>query len=117
MMNDYSQLTIEQTDATTKVTGASGRVLALSPANDQGGANASGGGGDTQAPPVGKWQGAEFVVVAPGFGGGTSTRTYEISPDGKQLYVTTKIESERFNKPVTYRFVYDLAKSGGDSDK
>jgi hypothetical protein len=117
MMNDYLQLTIEQTDAATKVTGASGRVLALSPASDQGGANESGGGDNTQAPPVGKWQGAQFVVVAPGFGGGTSTRTYEISPDGRQLYVTTKIESERFNKPVTFRFVYDAAKTGGDGDK
>jgi hypothetical protein len=118
MMNEYSQLTIQQTDSTTKVTGASGRVLALSPASNQGGANASGGGGDdTEGPPVGKWQGTQFVVVAPGFGGGTSTRTYELSPDGKQLYVTTKIENERLSQPVTFRFVYDAAKSGGDSDK
>jgi len=117
MMNDLSLLTIEQTDSTTKVSGASGRVLALSPANDQGAANSSSGGGDTQAPPVGKWQGTHFVVVAPGFGGGTSTRTYELSPDGKQLYVTTKIESERFSQPVTFRFVYDAAKTGRDSDK
>jgi hypothetical protein len=110
-------LTIEQTDSTMKVTGASGRVLAISPANDQGAANASGHGGDAEAPPTGKWQGNQFVVVAPGMGGGTSTRTYELSPDGKQLYVKTKMESERFSQPITFRFVYDAAKSGGDSDK
>jgi hypothetical protein len=45
--------------------------------------------------------------------GGNTTRTYEFSPDGKQLRVTTRMENPRFNQPVTIRFVYDGVKAGG----
>lgn len=117
MMNEFSQLTIEQTDSSTKVTGASGRVLALSSASDPGGAKESGAQGDADTPPAGKWQGSQFVVVTQRMGRGATTRTYELSPNGKQLFVTTKMESERFSQPVTYRLVYDAVKSGGDGGK
>jgi hypothetical protein len=113
MMNEYSQLTIEQTDSTTKVIGASGRILAISPAENSGSTNEP----DVQTPPEGKWQGNQFVVVTQGMRGGTTTRTYELSSEGKQLYVTTKMENERFSQPVTFRLVFDAAKSGGDGSK
>jgi hypothetical protein len=155
LTNDLSQLIIEQTASSAKVTGDSGRVLAVYSATDSSPAkpsassassptssssnstsNASGGpssggsssnagstsgsrdsSGDNEsasAPPAAQWQGAQLVSVTQGRREGVSTtRTYELSPDGKQLYVTTKIENPRFKNPVTYRLVYDPAPSGG----
>jgi hypothetical protein len=134
MMQDYSQLAIEQTASTVKVTGASGRVLATYDANASGstsnnssnsGANSStsggnGNGGDNQGgqgernagPAAVQWQDAKLVATEQGRRG-TTTRTYELSPDGKQLYVTTRIDNPRFSQPVTIRFVYDSQKAGG----
>jgi hypothetical protein len=117
MMDEFSQLTIDETDASTKVMGASGRVLALSAESDQGGAKESSAQGDADTPPAGKWQGSQFVVVTQRMGRGTTTRTYELSPDGKQLFMTTKMESERFSQPVTYRLVYDAGKSSRTGGK
>jgi hypothetical protein len=85
-----------------------------SPASSSGsGSDGSSGDGDrASAPPVAQWQGSRLVAVTPGRRQGSTTRTYELSPDGKQLYVTTKIDSPRFKKPVTFRLVYDPAQSG-----
>jgi len=49
--------------------------------------------------------------VTPGRRQGSTTRTYELSPDGAQLYVTTKIDNPRFQNPVTFRLVYDPVQS------
>jgi len=131
MLADYSQLTIVQTPTSAKVTGSSGHVLATydssntnaSPnsgnaANSNDGSNDSGGndrGGREMEPAAATWQGNQLVAVTQGRRGGTTTRTYELSPDGKQLYVTTKMDNPRFQQPVTFRFVYDAASanSGG----
>ncbi|MGA8011490.1 MAG: hypothetical protein WB949_03600, partial [Candidatus Acidiferrales bacterium] len=139
-MNDLSQITIEQTASSAKVTGESGRVLALYSATDSSHANPSTGSSSNpsnssstapagsgssgssahtnsdsaSAPPAAQWQGTQLVAVTPGRREGSSTtRTYELSPDGKQLFVTTKMESPRLKKPVTFRLVYDPAPSGG----
>ena len=131
-MNNLSQLTIEQTASSAKVTGDSGEVLALYSAEDSSKPNSSAAGsssgsqtssttsgssgssGDSASvPPAAQWQGAQLVAVTPGRRQGSTTRTYELSPDGKQLYVTTKIDNPRFKNPVTFRLVYDLAPSGG----
>jgi hypothetical protein len=124
-MNNLSQLTIEQTASSAKVTGDSGNVLALYSASEPAPASSSSGSssnssnsssGDSEtasAPPSTQWQGSQLVAVTPGRRQGSTTRTYELSPDGKQLYVTTKIDSPRFTKPVTFRLVYDPAPSGG----
>jgi hypothetical protein len=132
MMNDLSRVTIEQTASSAKVTGESGRVLAQYSASDSShansassssssnapAANSSGGPyGDSEsadAPPAAQWQGTQLVAVTQGRREGSrTTRTYELSPDGKQLYMTTKVENPRFKGPVTYRLVYDPAPSGG----
>jgi hypothetical protein len=129
MLADYSQLTIVQTPTSAKITGSSGHVLATydssntsaSPnsgnaANSNDGSNDSGGNGGTEMEPAAAaWQGNQLVAVTQGRRGGTTTRTYELSPDGKQLYVTTKMDNPRFQQPVTFRFVYDAASanSGG----
>lgn len=135
-MNNLSQLTIEQTTSSAKVTGESGQVLALYSAADSSKANSSSASSSgsssgsssassgSSAPngsstdssttsPAAQWQGAQLVAVTPGRREGSkTTRTYELSPDGKQLYVTTKMESPRFKKPVTFRLVYDPSPSG-----
>jgi hypothetical protein len=38
-----------------------------------------------------------------------TTRTYELSSDGSQLNVTTKLEGPHYKKPVTFLLVYDAA--------
>jgi hypothetical protein len=129
--NNLSQLTIEQTASSAKVTGETGEVLALytgadssksissspssgSQTNSQPSSASDGSSGDsTGTPPAAQWQGTQLVAVTPGRRQGSTTRTYELSPDGKQLYVTTKIDNPRFKSPVTFRLVYDPAQSGG----
>ena len=114
-MAEWSQLTIAQTDAGVKVAGASGRVLATSQAESkQGDGNNDGMGERHFQPAVAEWQGSQLVAKSRGFGGGTITRTFELSPDGKQLYVTTKIENELLKQPVTYKLVYDAGKAESD---
>ncbi len=119
MMAGLSQLTIEQTESTAKVTGDSGQVLALyssdnvtsNKANSNSQPNSqSSDAEDSGTPPVAQWQGNQLVTVTQRRRGST-TRTFELSPDGKQLYVTTKIDNPRFQQPVTIRFVYDAAKN------
>jgi hypothetical protein len=117
MMQDYSELTITQTNAKTQVTGGSGRVLASTDnsagtSSNAGSNNSADSDANRNSPPPGQWQGSQLVVTEQ-MRRGTTTRTYELSPDGKQLYVTTKIDNPRFSQPVTIRFVYDPVKQGG----
>jgi hypothetical protein len=116
MMAQFSQLTIGQTDKGVNVTGASGRLIATSaPSKEDQNAQSNDGRMMMRMPPAeAKWQGHQLVATSQGFGG-TITRTFELSPDGKQLYMTTKIENERFSQPVTYRLVYDPAKPENNS--
>lgn len=119
MMAEFSQLTVTQLDANVKITGASGRTVATTtppddsakPADDSSSTKSDSnvyGGRRRMAPPVlAQWQGNQLVAAGHMYGGGSTTRTYELSPDGKQLYVTTKITNERLSQPVTYRLVYD----------
>lgn len=119
MMGEFSQLTIVQTGSTVKITGATGRVLAQSANSGQASSQPSSGtaGEDATAPSSVQRQDNQLVVVSPGMRGGKATRTYALSPDGKQLYVTTKMENERFKTPVTFRFVYDASSPSGGTSK
>ena len=72
-----------------------------------------GQGDGASTTPAAQWKGSQLVAVTPGRKQGQTTRTYELSPDGKQLYVTTKIENPRLKNPVTFRLVYDPSPSGG----
>jgi hypothetical protein len=63
------------------------------------------------APPAAQWNGAQLVSIQQGRRQGTTTRIYELSPDGRQLFVTTKIDNPRFDSPVTFRLVYDPAQA------
>ncbi|MFZ0979891.1 MAG: hypothetical protein WAN23_10865 [Candidatus Acidiferrales bacterium] len=129
MLADFSQLTIVQTPTSAKVTGSSGGLLAVwdsskssaspnssSSGNSNDSSSDSGGserGGRQMEPAIAIWQGNQLVAVTQGRRGGSTTRTYELSPDGKQLYVTTKMENPRLQQPVTYRLVYDAATANG----
>jgi hypothetical protein len=114
MMREFSELTIEQTSSTVKVMGESGRVLALYSASEQNDSSPNpsldSSSGSTKAsagtPPSAQWEGGQLVAVTR-TNGGTITRTYEMSPDGRQLQVTTKVENKRLKQPATYRLVYD----------
>lgn len=117
-MSDFSQLTIEQSDSAAKVTGADGKVLAQYSANtgsdkiSQDSKKRSKDNRDT--PPTAHWQGAELVTTTTGWRGTKITRIYELAPNGKQLYVTTRLDNSRFNQPVNIRFVYDPARSSAN---
>jgi len=112
-MNEFSQLTIEQTATSAKVTGSSARVLAVYSSSDASKSNSSNSESSEEenAPAAAQWKGDQLVAVTQGRRGGSTTRTYELSPDGKQLYVTTKMDNPRFQQPVTFRFVYDPAQT------
>jgi len=116
MTNEFAQLTITETDSMAKVTGKSGRVLALYSSSDQ--AQKQSEGSDSKQPdnaeersPVAQWQ-QDHLVVTTQTRRGSTTRSYQLSPDGKQLFVTTRIENQRLSQPVVIRFVYDPIKSG-----
>jgi hypothetical protein len=131
MMTDMSQISIEQTETTAKVSDESGRTLASyssadsshddasknstsgSSTGSSSGSQGSSSSASASKTPSVQWKGEQLVAVEQGEHGRTTTRTYELSPDGMQLYVTTKIESPRFKSPVTIQFVYDPAPSGG----
>ena len=117
MMKEFSQLTITQTSSMAKVTGESGRVLALYSGADQSAnqsASSDSNKSDNSTPnedsAAAQWQQDQLVVTSQ-TRRGTTTRSYGLSPDGKQLYVTTRIENQRLSQPVVIRFVYDPAKS------
>ncbi len=49
--------------------------------------------------PASQWQNGQLAVVTQS-PRGKSIRAYSLSPDGKQLYVITKMENERFKEPA-----------------
>jgi hypothetical protein len=117
MMKEFSKLTITQTSSMAKVTGESGRVLALHSSADQSQSQPAAGDSkksDNSAPEqdstAAQWQQDQLVVTTQTRRSST-TRSYGLSPDGKQLYVTTRIENQRLSQPVVIRFVYDPTKS------
>jgi hypothetical protein len=104
MMSELSQLKIEQSASSVKITNSDGREIAQY--------SSSGSSSDSSGTaPAAEWHGAQLVSTTEGRRGGSVTRTFELSPDGKQLYMTTKIENPRLQQPVSIRFVYDSAKS------
>jgi hypothetical protein len=79
---------------------------------NSGGGQAPNSPAPARVPPTVEWQGNQLVVVEQGSHGATTTRTFELSPEGNQLELTTTIDNPRFKDPVTIRFVYDPAPQG-----
>jgi hypothetical protein len=111
-LDEYNQLTITQSGPSVKISGSSGRVLAVSSAASGGSASAKEA---DETAPSGDWQDNKFVVVSQNERGGKTTRTYELSPDGKMLTLTTRMDNPRFNQPVTFKFVYDAGNAPSNS--
>lgn len=114
MMKEYAQLTTTQTDSMAKVTNESGRVLALyssvdQSANQPASSDSNQSDNSEERSQSAQWQQDQLVVTTQ-TRGGSATRTYELSPDGKHLYLTTRIENQRLSQPVIIRFVYDPIK-------
>ena len=53
------------------------------------------------------WDGNKLVTDEKASHNGKMSRTYEVSPDGKQLWETVHITDSKGNHPVTVRYVYD----------
>jgi hypothetical protein len=68
---------------------------------------------DTYEEIAAKWEGSKLVTDEKGSRGGKLTRTYELSPDGLQLWESIKINTGRSNYPVTIRYVYDAVDEPG----
>jgi hypothetical protein len=138
LMDDYTFLSIAQTDKMVKVTSDNGRLLAYYSSSNQASAQGdaqgsskpgdSGGGSQTSSQGNSKsadtsgskassttMQGDQLVVVSTKDGVKT-TRTYSPSADGTQLELTTRIEGGRLKNPVTILFVYDPPRAGDDDE-
>ena len=56
-----------------------------------------------------KWDGNRLVTEEKSPRGGKMSRTFELSPDGRQLYENLHIESsERNHRPLEVHYVYDI---------
>lgn len=117
-VSDLSSLTIEQTASSAVITSRTGKTLTSysAPDNSSTAPNSSSGTPAGAASPASakttdsaQWQGSEFVTVTQETTGAKTktTRTYDLSSDGSQLNVTTKLEGPHFKKPVTFLLVYD----------
>lgn len=108
MLDEYSQLTIEQTDTTVRVKNRSNQLVAQCPlssdnSNDKDAKNNSS-----------QWQSGQLVIVTQGKHGGKITRRYTLSADGDQLFLTTRIDKNGSDTPVMFRFVYDPMKTDAE---
>jgi hypothetical protein len=61
------------------------------------------------------WEGDQLNVENQGPGGGKSVTTYELAPDGKQLFVQIKMQPMFADEPITIRYVYDAASQSPQS--
>jgi len=56
-----------------------------------------------------KWDGNRLVTEEKSPRGGKMSRTFELSPDGRQLYENLHIaSSERNHRPLDVHYVYDI---------
>ncbi len=55
------------------------------------------------------WDGTQLVTDEKGPGGRKISRTFELSPDGRQIYETWHIENGRSGSTIVIRYVYDAA--------
>jgi len=53
------------------------------------------------------WEGDQLKVSNQGPGGGKFETTYELAPDGKQLFVQIRMQPMFSDEPITIRYVYD----------
>lgn len=110
MMDEFSQLTIEQTDATVRVKDSGNQLVAQYPMSSD---NSNDKDKDAKNNSS-QWQSGQLVVVTQGKHGGKITRRYTLSADGDQLFVTTRIDKNGSDTPVMFRFVYDPVRNDAE---
>src|SRR5215510_14563066 len=54
-----------------------------------------------------RWQGSQLVVVTQRANGGMLTQTYTLERGGRRMIISTLIASQRLDRPIEMRFVYD----------
>jgi hypothetical protein len=55
-----------------------------------------------------EWKSGDLVSKEKGLRGGKLSRTFELGPEGHQLYETIRMDSMRSNSTIVIRYVYDL---------
>jgi hypothetical protein len=101
---DPRALTIDQNDKQISITDDSDHAENLYPDGKKH------KGDDSSGPKTGiktHWNGNRLVAESKLGHSGKLTETYELSPDGKQLYYTSELDSSRLESPLIIRRVYD----------
>jgi len=62
-----------------------------------------------------RWDGNKLVTDEVGPKKGKVSRTYELAPDGLQLWETIHATDSKGNKPMTVRFVYEISNENSSS--
>lgn len=97
------ELTITQTDDSVILSHGGRRSITITPDGQT--VTKEGRRGEHQI--TGKWEGQVLVVVHSGPRGETMTRSFELSADGQQLFLTHKLEGGPIEEPVEFRIVFD----------
>jgi hypothetical protein len=97
-------LRIEQNEQEISITDDTGRTKTLYPDGKKHKEQDSGGG--TTAFKT-HWDGERLVAEGKMGHSGKLTETYELSPDGKHLHVTSRLDSSQLTTPLTIRRVFD----------
>ncbi len=57
-----------------------------------------------------RWEGSRLVSEQSGSRGGKITRSFELAPEGQQMYETVRLDNSRSGSPVVIRYVYDVVR-------
>jgi hypothetical protein len=57
-----------------------------------------------------RWDGSRLVSEQNGSRSGKITRSFELAPEGQQLYETVRLDNRRSGSPVVIRYVYDVVR-------
>ena len=106
-MHFPDQMTIEYNQPEMKITGDKGwdRTLFTDGRKSEREINTPRGKGKLIS--TATWEGDQLKVTNQGPGGGKSETTYELAPDGKQLFVQIRMQPMFADSPITIRYVYD----------
>jgi hypothetical protein len=65
---------------------------------------------------VAQWNGSRLVTDEKSPLGGKLSRTFELSPDGREFTETLRIDNSRTKTPIVIRYVYNAASSDMPTD-
>jgi hypothetical protein len=64
---------------------------------------------------IATWEGDQLKVETQGPGGGKTLGTYELAPNGKQLFVQIRMQPMFSDQPITVRYVYDAVQGSAQT--